>query len=74
LQVRGFGFEPNETVSLIFVDLGAGVTQWSNALANAAGVFKAMVTIPNNTTQGLQQVNAMGRTSGEIATKTFTVT
>ena len=72
--LRGAGFSAFDWIKLSFVDSAQGRIDLGWARAYGSGRFKTEITIPVGATLGRQRVRARGTWSGEIASRTFTVT
>jgi hypothetical protein len=72
-HVDGWGFANNETVDLSFVDSVQGATSLGRVTASESGGFSLDVTIPAGATLGQQEIEAVGRSSGQTATDVFRV-
>jgi hypothetical protein len=73
VQIDGWGFARTETVDISFIDSVHGSTPLGTATASASGGFSTDVTIPASATPGRQEIQAVGRSSGQTAEQGFRV-
>jgi hypothetical protein len=73
VHIDGWGFARNEPVDLSFVDSAQGLTSLGSVTASGSGGFALDVTIPASATQGTQEIQAVGRNSGQTAVQEFRV-
>jgi hypothetical protein len=70
----GWGFAGGELVRVEFLDSAHGLIPLAAAHADATGAVFGQFTVPQDATLGRQHVQAVGRTSGDVGTRPFTVT
>jgi hypothetical protein len=77
VQVKGWGFTPDQLVQLTFLDSVEGQTILKTTRLNDLGRFRVTITIPSTATEGRQlimaTVEARGGSRGR-ARRSFTVT
>ena len=71
--VQVWGFARHERVRIVFFDSVQGRIPLTT-LRGPAGGFTTPVTIPDNATPGEQRIKAIGKKSGQVVTRRFTVT